>query len=354
MKVILHPAYGMNIDIQLSTNALNVSPQFGSKFTLNGFVPAFRAEHHMHHVLRVGMGHVPHLRCSAFLYLPLAALTRWAKVCRASGARTRPSRHGAEGGHGRRAALHAERREGTAFRLLPGIYDAMPLHGWEQRAELAGGEVFRGTEASVEFGGRQAPQAVDSAEKIPGRTVALARVAFETAGNQVAVGIASEPRAWHDVVEALHVSGSAAEAVKAGAAFAIVNGFAERPGFQEIRGFEGGGGRLFRGLGGAILARADGADLLGQAHLDNVAGFAAFEQAQSSELIEAAHRLAHRSVGQTEIAGYGHNRKVQAELAYDEGMAQQIRVDGAVPDGQAETRGENIFKLHPEEFGVQS
>jgi len=44
---------------------------------------------------------------------------------------------------------------------------------------------------------------------------------------------------------------------------------------------------------------------------------------------------------------------VQAELAYDEGMAQEIGVDGAVPDGQAETRRENIFKLHPEEFGVQ-
>src|SRR5713101_2757983 len=33
-------------------------------------------------------------------------------------------------------------------------------------------------------------------------------------------------------------------------------------------------------------------------------------------------------------------------------MAQEIGVDGAVPDGQSETRGEDIFKLHPEEFGV--
>jgi len=44
---------------------------------------------------------------------------------------------------------------------------------------------------------------------------------------------------------------------------------------------------------------------------------------------------------------------VQAELAYHEGMAQQIAIDGALLDGQAETRGENIFKLHPQEFGVQ-
>ena len=134
--------------------------------------------------------------------------------------------------------------EGTAFRLLPGIFDAVPLHGRQQRAELACGEIFQGAKTAVEFGGRQAALAVESAQKIPGRTVTLARVAFNTAGNQVAVGIASEAHAWHDVVEALHVSGSAAKAVKARTAFAIVNGFAERPGFQEIRGFECRGRRL--------------------------------------------------------------------------------------------------------------
>src|SRR6267378_3982721 len=249
MKVIFHPTHGMNIDVELSTNARNVGPQFGPKFAVYRFVPAFRAEHHIHDVLCVGMRHVPHLRCSAFLYTTHPALTRWAKVCRASGARTRPSRHGAEGGGGlgRRAALHSERREATAFRLLPGIYDAMPLHGREQRAELACGEGFQGAKASVEFGGREAALAVESAQKIPGGAVALARVAFETAGNQVAVGIASEAHAWHNVVEPVHVSGSAAEAVKAGAAFAIVHGFAERPGFQEIRSFERRGRRLSRG-----------------------------------------------------------------------------------------------------------
>ena len=120
--------------------------------------------------------------------------------------------------------------------------------GWEQRAELAGGEIFQGAKTAVEFGGRQAALAEERAQKMPGRTVALARIAFDAAGNQVAVGIASEAHAWHDVVEALDVSGSAAEAVEAGAAFAIVNGFAERPALQEIGGFEGGGG-LFRGPG---------------------------------------------------------------------------------------------------------
>jgi hypothetical protein len=69
-------------------------------------------------------------------------------------------------------------------------------------------------------------------------------------------------------------------------------------------------------------------------------------------LIETADGLAHRSIGETQIAGHGHNRKVQAELAYDERVAQEIGVDSTVPDGQSETRDENIFKLDPEEFGI--
>src|SRR6266849_1355339 len=178
-----------------------------------------------------------------------------------------------------RQDAHSKKEPAGSRRYEKGTTCRAPLNGREHRAELAGGEIFHGAQARVELGRRQAPQAIENTQKIRYRTVAFARVAFETAGNQVAVGIASEAHAWHDVVEALHVSGSAAEAVKASAAFAIVNGFAERPGFQEIRGFEVRGRRLFRGLGGAISARTEGADLLGQAHLDEVAGFAAFEQA---------------------------------------------------------------------------
>src|SRR5258705_1873490 len=84
-----------------------------------------------------------------------------------------------------------------------------------------------------------------------------------------------------------------------------------------------------------------------------MAGLAAFEQAQSPKLVQAAHRLAHRSVGKTQLGGYGHYRKLQAELAYNERMAEQMGIHGAIENGQAETRGENILKLHPEESGVQ-
>ncbi len=102
---------------------------------------------------------------------------------------------------------HAPLRAGLKYAAPPALEE-----GISHRAELAGGEVFQGAEASVEFGGRQAPQAVERAQKIPDRTVTLARVAFETAGNQVAVGIASEAQAWRNVVEALHGGRSRLEA----------------------------------------------------------------------------------------------------------------------------------------------
>src|SRR5260370_141974 len=43
----------------------------------------------------------------------------------------------------------------------------VPLHGWELRAELAGGEIFHGAQARVEFGGQQAALAVEQADENP-------------------------------------------------------------------------------------------------------------------------------------------------------------------------------------------
>src|SRR6266851_343405 len=103
---------------------------------------------------------------------------------------------------GRWSTLKKSRLEAGATKRARRV---VPLHGWEGRAELACGETFQGAEAAVEFGGRQAALAVESAQKIRGGTVALARVAFHTRGNQVAVGIASEARARDDVVKTLHV-----------------------------------------------------------------------------------------------------------------------------------------------------
>ncbi len=80
-----------------------------------------------------------------------------------------------------------------------------------------------------------------------------------------------------------------------------------------------------------------------------MAGLVAFEHAQSPQLVEPARR----SDGETQSTGQGHNRKLQPDLAYHERMAQQIRLDNALLDGQAERRCENIFKRHPEKSGDQ-
>ena len=214
-------------------------------------------------------------------------------------------------------------------------------------------------EAGVEFGGGEPAFAVEEAEKIGGGHVAFQGVAFDAAGNQVAVGIASEARARHDMVKAADVGRSAAKAVKADAAIALVNGLAERPGAHEIGGLECGGGAIFVSTcgggqgGGRTIVFPERADVFGEAHFDDMAGFAALQQAQSAQLIEAAYGLAHRAIGETQIVGHRHYREVQATLADDKRMTQEIGVDRAVPNGQAETRHKNIFKLDPEELRVE-
>lgn len=75
MNVIFCATYGMNIDIQISTNARDVRPQLGSKLSIDDFPSVLCAKHHVDDILRVGVRHVPHLRCSA-PYIPRAQRLR--------------------------------------------------------------------------------------------------------------------------------------------------------------------------------------------------------------------------------------------------------------------------------------
>ncbi len=107
----------------------------------------------------------------------------------------------------------------------------------------------------------------------------------------------------------------------------------------EIGGLEFGGGAIFVGSwgggqdGGRTIGFPNRTDVFGKAHFDEMAGFASFQQAQSAQLIEAAYGLAHRGIGETQSVGDGHDREVQATLADEKRMAQEIGVDGAVPNG---------------------
>ncbi|MCU1315775.1 MAG: hypothetical protein JWN63_1097 [Candidatus Acidoferrum typicum] len=91
---------------------------------------------------------------------------------------------------------------------------------------------------------------------------------------------------------------------------------------------------------GRDASGAEGANLLGQAHLDHVTGFAAFDQAQSALVDEA---------GTTRNPGNG---KAEAGLPFEATVPQKRRIDGAVDDREAQARDEKILELFPDVFGV--
>jgi len=94
-------------------------------------------------------------------------------------------------------------------------------------AEVAGGEVAQGLKLGGEIALRQAAFAEELTQEILGWQLLLADVAVHTAGNEVAVRIAPEPGAGHDVIQAAPAAVSPPQAVKTQAAFARVNGLAQ-------------------------------------------------------------------------------------------------------------------------------
>ena len=126
--------------------------------------------------------------------------------------------------------------------------------------------------------------AVEPAEEIRGGAVPLFRVAFQTAGDEVGVGIAPQLDARHDMVEGAHEGGKVAQTVKAEATLARVDGRRRTLVFM-------------KSVSSRLAARGRGAgarcpNLVGQAHLDHVTGFGAIDQAQSAVVDEAAYSVA--------------------------------------------------------------
>ncbi len=227
------------------------------------------------------------------------------------------------------------------------------------RGELAGGEGVKGAEAGVEFGGGDAAFAVEPAEKMGGGTLAFERIAFEAGGNQVAIGVAPRPGAGHDVVEALDARVGAAQTIKTVAAFAEVDGLAQGAGLEEVEVFQVGG---LRGAGGAAdgdgarhggQAGAKAANLIGQADANDVAGFAATDEAERTEDDEAADRFTHGAGADANAAGQPGHGEAELELAFETAVADEMRIDGAVGDGQAQPREEKVLELYPKMFDIQ-
>jgi len=82
----------------------------------------------------------------------------------------------------------------------------------------------QGAEAAGELGGAQAALAVEPAEKLFGGALGLIGVAFQTARHQVSIGILSQLRPRHNMVEAPPVVRDPPRTIEAAAALAFVDG----------------------------------------------------------------------------------------------------------------------------------
>lgn len=194
---------------------------------------------------------------------------------------------------------------------------------------------------------------VEGAEIVGGGVFLLGGVALHAATDEVAVGIASPFHARHDVVEALHADGDAAKAIEALAAFTVVDGLTERARLHEVQFFEiGRAAHGAQGKAGRHGAAAETANFSGQARLNEMTLLGALDQAQDSMFDEAAHGLAHRSVGEIKIASYLENGKADGAVPFETAVAHQMKIDGAVHDGEVQMRRENIVELLPEKFRV--
>ena len=138
----------------------------------------------------------------------------------------------------------------------------------QRRRELAGGEGVEGAEPGGEFGVGEAALAEERAEEVLGGGLPLFRVAIATARNEVAVGIAPRLSARNDMVDGAYEDGKAAQAVKAEAALARVDGLAQSLVFEEIDVRDASGERQPGRAAGGDDIRAECANLLRQADHD--------------------------------------------------------------------------------------
>src|SRR5689334_13479216 len=184
---------------------------------------------------------------------------------------------------------------------------------------------------------------------IRGGTFTFPRVALHTTRDEVAVGIAPLLRARHDVIEAQLAGAGPAQAIKTHAALAGVNGLPQRWVLEEIQFFQIDSSGLRCSIASLAKMRADGANLIRQTHLDQVTGFAAFDQAQNAEVAQAAQRIAPRFPAKSHSAGHPVHRKPDPELSFEAAVPHKMTINGAICGGEAQSRREHVLELFPDD-----
>jgi len=220
------------------------------------------------------------------------------------------------------------------------------------RAELAGGEVLERLEATNQLGADYTAFTVERAQKVAGRALSLARVAFQAARDEVAVRVGTQLGTGYDVVEALHLRADTAKAIKADAGFTGVDGPAQGACSHEIDFLEVAGVRRADSRACRYFVQASARNLFRQPYVYDVARFAALNQTQCAVLDEPAERSAHGFVGEAKIPRQPNNGKMKAGLAFETAVTEKVIINGAVGGGEAQTRGKSVLELLADKFGV--
>jgi hypothetical protein len=98
-------------------------------------------------------------------------------------------------------------------------------------------------------------------------------------------------------------------------------------------------------LGGQAGAKA--ANLIRQEHVNDVASFAATDEAERTEDDEAADGFTHGAGADADAAGKPGHGEVELVPAFEAAVADEMRIDGAVGDGEVEEREEEVLALYP-------
>jgi len=92
---------------------------------------------------------------------------------------------------------------------------------------------------------------------------------------------------------------------------------------------------------------------VGQENIGHMASARAFDETQSALLDQGAHGLASGRGGEANAAGEPENGKTELELAFEASMAQEMIVDHALDEIEAEARHKIIFDLFADEESIE-
>jgi len=126
-----------------------------------------------------------------------------------------------------------------------------------------------------------------------------------------------------------------------------MDGVAQSAGFQEVQ-LEVEAARKGPGGTAADALVAGGTNFVWQAHLDEMAGFAAFDQAQSAVGDQTAHGPTGGVGGEASTAGEPGNGEAEPGPSFETTVPEEMRIDGAVRVGQAQPGNEKVFEVFPD------